>query len=183
MAGARTSGYVDRRAAFTAAGAWFLVPIGTTLSEAWWPAWGMMWPALLVAGALMIVLAYRATLPGRSAAVWAGLGLLTLGLTVSLVAAWAVPVWTAAYGLGMLLATTGSRFRLPGWITGASLVAATALFFALTWMQVGTPDEYGDYPVAWVAATCIGALGAAAGMVLWARETAGLPTPAEATLG
>ena len=99
-----------------------------------------------------------------------GLVLLAAGLAMSFIAGWAVPVWAAAYGLAMLtLAFSGSLGR-TGWIAGAALTAASASWFLLTTFEVGTADSFGDYPIAWITATWLAAVGSAAGLFLHARE-------------
>ncbi len=96
-----------------------------------------------------------------------GLTLLAIGLVLSLIAGWAVPVWAVVYGLAMLTLVRSGVLEGEGWIIGGAMSVAALAFFSLTELGVGTPDVYGDYPVAWNAATWIAGLGSAVGLVAW----------------
>lgn len=99
-----------------------------------------------------------------------GLALLAIGLVLSIILGWAVPLWTAAYGLAMLSLAWSGALRVEGWIIGGALSAASVSFFALTALEVGAVDSYGDYPVAWMTATWLAGLGSAAGLLLQSRS-------------
>lgn len=127
---------------------------------------------LLVGGLALGVLALNSVGPVERPK-WraGGLALLALGLGLSLVVGWAVPIWAAVYAVAMLSLAWSGAIRTEGWIIGGAFAAATATFFVLTALEVGTADSYGDYPVAWMSATWLAALGSASGLVRFARST------------
>mgnify|MGYP001814714602 CR=1 FL=1 len=97
---------------------------------------------------------------------------------------WAVLLWLALYALGMLLVGAGSGNRVVSLI-GVSFGVGTGAFVLLTILEVGRPDSYGDYPIAWVSAFLIGTIGAGLGMLLWshrAGEVADAPIEATAAI-
>lgn len=110
-----------------------------------------------------------------------GLVLLAVGLALSFIVGWAVPAWAAVYGMSMLSLAWSGALRAEGWIIGGALVAATVAFFALTALEVGAVDSYGDYRVAWVTATWLAALGSAAGLFIHSRSLAQGRDTAEAS--
>lgn len=134
--------------------------------------------AALAAGALMFSLVIVSTASvTRSKQIWLGIGLVGLGLVVSVIAGWAIPVWATLYGVGMLLIVASGCVGTPGRIIGAALLASTAVFLVLSSLEVGAVDSYGDYPAAWSSATWVGTLGAGLGMAVWARTDAGVSAP------
>ena len=54
-------------------------------------------------------------------------------------------------------------------LAGGCLPVGGGVMIVLTELRVGTPDEYGDYPIAWAAAYAIVGLGAASGLALWSK--------------
>ena len=100
---------------------------------------------------------------------WIGVGAIGLALLASVFATWAIPIWAVLHGAGLLLASGAGRFRLIGRWIGLSFLAAVGVMIVLTELRVGTPDEYGDYPIAWAAAYAIVGLGAASGLALWSK--------------
>ena len=90
--------------------------------------------------------------------------LLAAGPAFSLIAGWAVPVWAATYGLAMLMLAFSGSLRRGGWIAGSALTAASASWFVLSALEVGTADSYGYYPIAWITATWLAAVGSAIGL-------------------
>lgn len=126
---------------------------------------------LLIGGLALIVVALNPTGPAPRPWLRAGgLVLLAVGLVVTVIAGWAVPIWTAALGLAMLALASSGALRSAGWIIGTALTAASASWFILSALEVGTADSYGDYPIAWTAATWIAAVGSASGLVWWSRS-------------
>ena len=104
-----------------------------------------------------------------------------LGFAVTVLVAWAAPVWMILYGIALLLvASAVGRIRPAIRFMGLAMLAAVAAQIGLTALKVGTPDSYGDYPVAWTTALLIATLGAAAGTYALSRyETA----PSEERVG
>lgn len=101
---------------------------------------------------------------------WIGIGLVALGLVISGLATWAIPIWTGLYGVGLLVLASSGVFRQAGRILGAAFLAAPATMLLLTQLEVGRRDSYGDYPVAWAAALWVAGIGAAVGLGLWSRS-------------
>lgn len=99
-----------------------------------------------------------------------GLVLLAIALVVSFIAGWAIPVWTAAYGVAMIAVASSGAVRTPAWIAGTALSVASVVWFTLSALEIGTADVYGDYPVAWQIAWWIAGIGAAIGLVTWTRS-------------
>ncbi len=125
----------------------------------------------LVGAAVVTLLMLIRAMSGvqRRGLVRAGHVFYALGLVATVVAAWAVQLWMAFFGVGLLLFGMASRrVRWPAMAIGAGMLAGLATQIVLTLAQVGTPDRYGDYPVAWTTATII-ATGAAATGSLFLR--------------
>jgi hypothetical protein len=176
------------------AAAWLVVPIAWSVSivldrtREWegFPQqiWVIGWLALIVAGVMQLIAVVRATRQSRGVSIWAGIGLLGLGLAASVVVAWAVVIWAPLYAVGMLLVGAAARNRVA-LLTGAGFAMATVAFFVLTTLAVGRPDSYGDYPTAGVAALLIATVGAALGMLVWPQaveEVAGSSMGTAATI-
>lgn len=126
--------------------------------------------ALIGAGILTLIHVLAATGGStRSTKTKAGIAVIGVGLAVSVAIGWALPIWAAVYGVGMLLVSAGGRLPVVGWLMGGSFVGATAMLFVLTALKVGTPDSYGDYPVAWTTATLVATLGASLAMLIASR--------------
>ena len=108
----------------------------------------------------------------------AGLGITGLGAAALLLIAWAFPVWMTLIGLGTLLFAlpVGRRDIAPRlWTTiwGAGMAAGAAAWWVLRLLEVGTPDQFGDYPVAVAVGLPIGVLIMALGLTgvgMWLRS-------------
>ena len=108
----------------------------------------------------------------------AGLGITGLGVAALLVVAWAFPVWMTLIGLGTLLFAlqVGRRDiapRLSTTIWGAGMAAGAGAWWVLRLLRVGTPDQFGDYPMAVAVGLPIGVLIMAiglAGVGMWLRS-------------
>lgn len=140
--------------------------------------------ALLAAGLMTLIVVVEARSRAiRPTVASIGVGVVVLGVAASVVA-WAVPLWTTVYGIGMLLVVAGGSLRRPATLMAAAFLSSTGAFILLTALQVGTPDRYGDYPVAGAAAVILGTLGPAAAMAIHARRpiTQGEPASLEPTL-
>lgn len=107
-----------------------------------------------------------------------GLVILGIGVAVSIVVFWAIPLWMGVQGLGMLLVA------LAAWPIGVAPKPATAAygsgmllglvtFVVLRAMEVGPVDGWGDYEVAYQAGLTVGLVITAAGILglgLWLRN-------------
>ena len=135
--------------------------------------WMFGWMALMMAGALTLWIIVRRFDRDRNSSsfVAAAFVIYGLGLAASVVAGWALVVWMTLYGVALLMFARdmGSLRRFFQFIGGAMLAGVVAQF-VLTAMKVGTPDSYGDYPVAWTTATYVATVAAAAGLYAASRE-------------
>jgi hypothetical protein len=126
--------------------------------------------SLLVAGALMIVAMIGVYRRHGSLGILgvAGLGITGLGVATLLVA-WAFALWMTLVGLGVLVFAIAllrrdlaPRFSTVLWGGGMALGAFT--WYVLRWMEVGEPDQWGDYPLAVAFALPIGVVIMAIGL-------------------
>lgn len=101
---------------------------------------------------------------------WVGVGLVVIGLLVSGIATWALPIWTGFYGVGLLVLASSGVLRNAGRFLGASFLAALVMLITLTELKVGRRDSYGDYPLAWTVALWVAGIGAAAGLAFMSRS-------------
>jgi hypothetical protein len=130
--------------------------------------WGIGWLALVVAGAATVMAVVRTRdRTDRRGLRRGGIAALGAGLAVSAIAPWAIPVWSALYGVAMLLVAASGRGGAAARLTGFAFLAAVGSLIVLTALRVGTPDSFGNRPVAWTVATIIATVGAAGGMVVW----------------
>ena len=140
-------------------------------------AWMIGWAALIGAGGLTLWTVVRTIDRSRVPAivVIAGHVAYGLGLAVSIVAGWALPVWMTLFGIALLLFAKGmGNLRRVSQFIGGAMLFGVAAQVVLTLLKLGTPDSYGDYPVAWTTSTLIATLGAAAGLYVMSRR-AGRP--------
>ena len=142
-----------------------------------------------IAGAISITLAGVLTLvtmlrirerirPHRERLATTGVVLVGLGALVTLLVAWALPIWMLLEETGMLLfvvaikgrGTLGTGTRT---MFGSAFLIAVIAMISLTTLEFGTPDVYGDYPAAWTSSTVVGTVLAAAalgGVATWLRR-------------
>jgi hypothetical protein len=98
-------------------------------------------------------------------------GVVVLGVGVGVsVLTWATPLWMIIQGVGMLLVVLSMRPISVGPRTalfayGSGMLIGAITFFVLTAMKVGTPDSYGDYPLAWVFGLIVGLIIVAGGLL------------------
>lgn len=122
-------------------------------------AYGAYALALTLASALTVAAVFAADGSRPSVAVVAGTVVVGLGVLVSVVAAWAVPAWTALFALGYLvLALAPGPSRVPLLVLAGAQGLGCAIAVAGDVLELGDVDEYGDYPDAttWgVAATAV----------------------------
>lgn len=129
--------------------------------------------AVLVAGVLglLAMIGVGKRLGGLGAVGMVGLVITGLGILVS-VLAWAVPVWMGLQGVGMLvfgIAVLG-RDVAPKWATmfvSSGFLVGTIAFIIGNAAEVGEPDSYGDYIVAWQIAVGVGTVLVAVGLIGW----------------
>jgi len=129
--------------------------------------------AVLVAGVLglLAMIGVGKRLGGLGVLGMVGLVITGLGVLVSIIT-WAVPFWMAVQGVGMLLfgiAVLRSGIA-PKWATlfvSSGFVIGTIAWYVGVAAEVGEPDSYGDYIVAWQIATVVGATLLAAGLIGW----------------
>ena len=180
MSQSRVSGLTMRIAGVVGAAAWLAVAIAWQASnvlERTRPWEGLPRTAYLVGAAALIVGSVALALTmfhttednRRQATTRIGFIFLAVGLIVSVIAGWAIPIWAGLYGVAVMTLTRNRTRPRVGWLIGGAFLAAPVAMFVLTALRVGQPDSYGDYPIAWSAATWVACLGAAAGMALLAR--------------
>jgi hypothetical protein len=129
--------------------------------------------AVLTAGvlSLLTMIGVSKRLGGLGTFGIVGLIITGLGVLVSIIA-WALPLWMGLQGVGMLIfgiAVLTSDIA-PKWATllvSSGFVIGTIAFFISSTAEVGEPDSYGDYVVAWQIAGAIGTVLLAAGLIGW----------------
>ena len=110
--------------------------------------------SLLVAGALMLVAMLGLYRRHGSLGILGIGGLAITGLGVAaLLIAWAFAIWMTLIGLGVLLFAisllrrdVSPRLWTVAWGSGMAVGAIT--WYVLRWLEVGTRDQWGDYPLA-----------------------------------
>lgn len=116
--------------------------------------WMIGTASLVGAGALMFVAMIGLYRRHGSLGVLGIGGLAVTGLGVAtLLIAWAFGIWMTLIGLGVLLyaGAIGRRQVAPRvWtaVWGSGMAIGAGTWHALRWLQVGSPDQWGDYPVA-----------------------------------
>ena len=139
--------------------------------------------ALALAGVFTFLAILRHTRAGvaRRGMLITGYVFYGLGFAVTAVLAWAAPLWMILYGVALLLiAAAVGRIRPAIRFMAIAMLAAVAVQIGLTALKLGTPDTYGDYPIAWTTALLIATLGAAAGTFALSRyETDTSEQPSE----
>lgn len=128
------------------------------------------WVGLLIAaGVTVVVLAALDRrhgglgILGRAGAIIAGLGV------VASVLGWLIAGWGSLIGIGCLLVAIAVLKRdiaprLPMLLMAASWLVAVPLFGLLEFTGAGSPDQWGDHPLASLIAVSIGAVGMAIGV-------------------
>jgi hypothetical protein len=128
---------------------------------------------ILIAGGflLLAMIGMGKRLGGLGVLGMSGLVVTSAGVALSLLA-WAIPFWMGLQGIGLLLfGIAALRSDLaPRWSTmlaSAGFVLGVIAFFALTELEVGAQDSYGDYPVAWEASFVVGTVIVSLGLIGW----------------
>lgn len=139
--------------------AWTVAMISEDRSGSWnWPESVLfMIGAIMLAGAaalaliLMIGLGRRHGGLGGTGAI--GLALAGLAIPAAVIMGWFIWGWGVLLGTAMLLHAVAlwrrdvaPRVMLPAF--GLGMFIGLAVFFTLTELKVGSPDEWGDYPLA-----------------------------------
>lgn len=120
---------------------------------------------LIGAGVFTMLVLSRIAVPRTRTGTWALVvgGLATLASVVS----WALPLWMTLWAVAAVLAAVAaSPARYPMTIFATSMALGVGAFAALTVLEVGTPDSYGDYPVAAVTSFIVATVGAVLAMLL-----------------
>ncbi|MBT8250905.1 MAG: hypothetical protein KJN81_11630 [Acidimicrobiia bacterium] len=128
---------------------------------------------VLVAAGVFTLLAMLGVAPAhhRSPVVKAGIAVYALGLAATVVVFWAVPLWAALYSIAKVLFAIGlPQVRRATLIVAGAMAAGVAAFVVLTALRVGTPDSYGDYPIAWAISYFLATMGAAFGSFVLSRR-------------
>ncbi len=120
----------------------------------------------------------------------AGLIILGIGVAATLIIVWAIPLWMTVQGVGLLfvaLAVLPMRVapRLPTIAYGSGMLLGAMAFAVARAMEVGSVDEYGDYPLALAIGLGVGLGITAAGLFglgWWLRgeEPVEIDTPDQA---
>ena len=143
---------------------------------------------LLLAGGLMIVTLIGVTRRhgGLGALGLSGFGISVLGVAASFIT-WAVVLWIPLLGIGLLVFSVvvlqrDVAPRIPIALLGSGMLSGAALFFALRWLEVGQPDEWGDYPLAFGIGISVGVVTTALallGIGRWLRGEQAVDLPTE----
>ena len=135
--------------------------------------WMIGWAALVVAGVLtlwMVVRRFDRT-HNSSSFVAAAFAIYGLGLAASVIVGWALVVWMTLYGAALLMFAGGmGNLRRVTRFVGGAMLAGVAAQIILTMMKLGTPDSYGDYPIAWTTSMYIATVAAAIGLYAASRD-------------
>ena len=102
------------------------------------------WAALVGSGALTLWTIVRVIDRSRvpNGVFVSGFVAFGLGLAISVIAAWALPVWMVLFGVALLLLAPGmGSLRRVTQFTGAAMLAGVAFQIVLTLMNLGTPDS------------------------------------------
>ena len=107
----------------------------------------------------------------------AGLIIHGIGVAATLILAWAISFWMTVQGVGLLfvaLAILPLRVapRLPTIAYGSGMLLGSIAFAIARALEAGSPDEWGDYPVAYMIGGLVGFTILAAGLLgigLWLR--------------
>ncbi len=130
-------------------GIWQILDQGS--SDYWHIPYLILTLALVVGGVLTVVAVWNLSRGvERPPLRWIGLAFCALGVVLSTVAAWAVPVWMTLFAVGFgLVAISGSKpwRRAVAFLAAAQLVGMAVMFTAMA-AEVGRRDEYGDHPAA-----------------------------------
>ena len=162
--------------ALAASGLWLLALIifgfGLGFTEDFDTTVYLIWSAaILTAGVLTFIatLSLRQRRGNLGGLGTTGVVVLGVGVVVSILT-WATPLWMMIQGVGMLLVvlsmrpiSVAPRTALFAYASGMLIGAIT--FFVLTAMKVGTPDSYGDYPLAWALGLVVGLIITAGGLL------------------
>jgi hypothetical protein len=122
----------------------------------------------------------------------AGLIVAGVGVVVTLIVAWAIPFWMTLQGVGYLfvaLAVLPMRVapRMPTIAYGSGLLVGAITWAIARSLEVGSIDEFGDYPLAYVIGGTAGYVilaGGLFGIGLWLRneEPAPIDSPEDQAL-
>ena len=127
--------------------------------------------SLLAAGALMFVAMIGLHRRHGSLGLLGigGLGITGLGV-MTLLIAWAFPLWMTLIGVGVLLFAISLLRRdlsprLWTVVWGGGMAVGAITWYVLRWLEVGNRDQWGDYPLAVAFAFPIGVIIMAIGLI------------------
>ncbi|MEA1902416.1 MAG: hypothetical protein U9N56_02700 [Actinomycetota bacterium] len=160
--------------AVAAAGLWLAALAMYWVTQApddWNTTLYLVWSAIVVAAGVLTFVAtlgLRRRHGGSGVLGTVGLVFLGLGVVVSIIS-WAIPGWMMIQGIGMLLVVVAVRRadgapRAASVAYGSGMLIGVTLHLVLTALKVGTPDSYGDYPLAWGTGLTVGLVVAVAGL-------------------
>lgn len=148
--------------------------LGDRVADDWDLPVYLVWAALItLAGASLMVTAVglRELYPRRRGWALSGIIILGVGVAIGGLMTWAVPLWMAVEGIGLLILVAACRpITLGSAVLGIGMPLGVAVFFVLDALQVGAVDQYGDYPAAWQGGLATGALIVAAGLIGIGRQ-------------
>jgi hypothetical protein len=155
--------------------------LGDSVASDWETRVYLFWAATTgAAGALTIVatLGLRQRHGTLGALGTTGMVVSGVGVAISLVLTWAVPVWMTIEGIGLLfvaLAVLPMRIapRLQVIAYGSGLLRGSIAFLIARAMEVGTRDRWGDYPAALTIGVVVGFVVIALGLLglgIWLRN-------------
>ncbi|HUW03278.1 MAG TPA: permease prefix domain 1-containing protein [Acidimicrobiales bacterium] len=177
---------------------WLAVPIAWLVSDRldndrdWGLAPMIPWVAgvLCLIGAvtitLILVLALRERLGGLGVPGRLGLVFVALAAPATVAVSWLVPLWggliaVGAGAVGVALIRNGVAPRAPAIAFALAWPVGMVAFAALRVLEVGSADEFGNYPVAVVSGLWLGCVTMAAGVAglgRWLRNEEPMsPTP------
>lgn len=115
-----------------------------------------------------------------------GFGISTLGVVASFII-WAVVLWMPLMGIGLVVFSFAVLQRdiaprIPTALLGGGMLTGSVLFFVLRWLEVGQPDQWGDYPLAYGIGITVGVVTTAIallGIGRWLRSEEPIDLPTE----
>ena len=162
--------------ALTSSGVWLAVLaiywVGEEVASDWDTGVYLVWSVcILAAGAFTFVATLGLRQRHQTLGVLGTLGFVILGVGVVIsIISWAIPAWMTIQGVGMLLVALailpkGVAPRPASIAYGSGMLIGAIVYGVLTAMKVGTPGQYGDYPLAWGLGITVGLVIVAAGLL------------------
>lgn len=171
--------------AIAAAGAWLvavaIVAVSTWFDpDGWLPLYLAAVAAVSLGGGfgLVAIIGVSNRIGGTGVIGLTGLIIVGVGVVASFVVTWAIPLWMALEGAGMLLFAFAARRsnEVPplGLIAvGSAFLLGTITFTLANMAEIGWRDQWGDHPVAWFSGAAVGAIVMALGLFVIGRWLVG----------